>query len=448
MNMFLHYLEPESKFHVDSVDDDMDHSPVRRVLLVEDDKVDQRAFRRFVSEQQLPYDLSVAGSVAEATAALEVARFDLLIVDYTLGDGTALDILALANGIPVVLVTGTGNEDIAVKAMKMGAYDYLVKTHDCSYLKMLPITVENAIRRYEAEERIRGFYAELETRVRERTQELVETNWHLQEALVLAEAGVKARDEFLSNVTHELVTPLNSIVGFSQLLLDNICGTLNDKQRDYLQKIMQSGESLNETYREILQVARLQSSGMPLQVDLFLLKVTLEESLLAFGEKAAAQGVTISLESLMPPETMIEADRGKLRQVMFNLLDNAVKFTNAGGAVSVSARLVNNEGEGAPVIISVTDTGIGIKNEDMAWLFKPFQQLEPVYTKRYKGIGLGLLLAKKLVELHGGRIWAESTFGEGSRFSFVIPVRQTNVNKHGRINEDDSDIPAADIPVT
>lgn len=560
-----------------------------RVLLVEDDKVDQQAFQRFVAEQRLPYDLSVAGSVADATAALGVATFDIIIVDYSLGDGTALDILAQAKDMPVVVVTGTGSEATAVNALKKGAYDYLIKDLDRKYLKIMPITVENAIRRFMAEETNKRFYAELETRVKERTRELVEANrlqsesekkyrtlaesaqdhiyiigrdfrvqyvnpygaayfaknrineivgktvdelfpreaaeklvrsigmvfetgkvlreeaalisttgqaiWvdaqliplknekgdverimgmsrdlterkrseekisklnedlrqriaELEEARILAEAGMRARGAFLANISHELITPLNSIIGFSQILLDGLGGPMNEQQKEYAASILQGGNRLHETLKEIVQFAGLESGEMQLHPDRFLLKDLLKSSLLAFNEKAAVQGVTLSLEIGLPPETELEADRGKLQQVLFNLLDNAVKFTPKRGAVRVSARrkeaekVRSRESEKKPtdllpsclptfltsgtdlIEISVADTGIGINEDDLSRLFRSFEQLESPYTKKYKGTGLGLMLAKKLIELHGGKIWVESEFGKGSTFIFAIPVVQ------------------------
>ena len=252
-----------------------------------------------------------------------------------------------------------------------------------------------------------------------RVVELEKANGKYRAALLLAEAGTKARDEFLANTTHELVTPLNSVIGFSQVLLDELGGPLNDKQRRYVQAILQNGVRLNETYGDMLQIAGLGSGEMQIQLGRFRLKGLLESSIQHLGEKALTQGVTLSLEIGSLPETEIEADRAKLQQVLFNLLDNAVKFTPTGGSVQVSARRIS---DGDFIEISVTDTGIGVKEEDMGRLFKPFQQLESPYTKKYKGTGLGLLLAKKLVELHGGRIWAESEFGKGSTFSFVIPA--------------------------
>lgn len=393
------------------------------MLLVEDDKVDQMAFRRYIKEQSLPYDLTVAGSVAEAAAVLGIAKFHIVIVDYSLGDGTALDVLALVEDLPVVVATGTGNEAVAINALKAGAYDYLIKDLDRNYLKILPMTVENALRRHRAEEKIKQFYDELSDRVRERTRELDEVNRDLRDALALAEAGIKARGEFLANITHELVTPLTSIIGYSQILLDGLGGPLNDKQRQYATAILESGERLNESYSQILQVVGLEAGERAIYPTRFKLKDLLESSLLMMKERAAGQGVGLTLSTMPPSDTEIEADRTKLAQVMFSLLDNAIKFTPAGGSVCVGACLTGAEGDES-IEISITDTGIGIKEADMPILFQYFHQLEPVAVKKYRGTGLGLVLARKLLELHGGRIWVESEFGKGSTFRFAIPVRQ------------------------
>ncbi|MBI5848903.1 MAG: PAS domain S-box protein [Nitrospirae bacterium] len=266
----------------------------------------------------------------------------------------------------------------------------------------------------------------------------------LRQALLMAESGIKARGEFLSNMSHELTTPLNSIIGFSQVMLDDISGALNEQQREYLQAIQQGGERLNEIYSELLQFASLESGELKVITETFLLNDLLKSSLLLFNEKANLKGVSLSLKTDLPSEIQIEADRGKLSQVMFSLLDNAVKFTPSGGSVWVQALLISDvgairqvaqekgRGSASPlqdrdfIEISVADTGIGIKQEDMPRLFKSFQQLESVYTKKYKGTGIGLLLAQKLIELHGGRVWIESESGKGTTVTFVIPIKQNS----------------------
>ncbi|MEK6743284.1 MAG: PAS domain S-box protein [Nitrospirota bacterium] len=341
------------------------------------------------------------------------------------------------------------------------------------FLTAIANTLAGIIVRKQGEETIRQYQHHLEELVRERTRALEtevaqhklageeirklndDLNQHiaeLEEARILADAGIKARGAFLANISHELITPLNSIIGFSQILLDGLGGPMNEQQKDYAASILQGGNRLHETLKEIVQFAGLESGEMQLHADRFLLKDLLKSSLLAFNEKAAVQGVNLSLETGLPPETEIEADRVKLHQALFNLLDNAVKFTPAGGNVRVSARLSaefpidsgqvsmrnaelkeanhselhtpNSALHGNFIEVSVSDTGIGIKEEDMSRLFQTFQQLESPYTKQYKGTGLGLMLAKKIVELHGGRIWVESVIGKGSTFTFAIPVGQ------------------------
>jgi len=311
-----------------------------------------------------------------------------------------------------------------------------------------------------------------EEEIRKLNEDLRERIEELEDARILAEDALRARGEFLANISHELITPLNAIIGFSQILLDGLSGPMNELQKDYAASILQGGNRLHETLKEIVQFARLESGEMKLSRDRFLLRDLLQSSLLALNEKSLAQGVTLSLETGLPPETELEADREKLRQVMFSLLDNAVKFTPDGGSVQITARIVRSkelgfrgkksplplpkaptvglfqrgeqerqtvqgEGQIIPTLskggeggfddyieISVADTGIGIKSEDLPRLFRPFQQLESPYTKKYRGTGLGLILAQKLIELHNGRIWVKSEFGKGSTFTFAIPMRQ------------------------
>ncbi len=297
--------------------------------------------------------------------------------------------------------------------------------------------------RKRAEEEIKKLNKDLKCRILE-----------LEEARILSEAANRARGEFLANISHELITPLNSIIGFSQILLDGISGPMNEQQKDYAASILQGGNRLFKTLSEVVQYAGLESAEMELHADRLLLKDLLKSSLQAFNEKSLIQGVTLSLESGLPPETEIDADSAKLRQVMVSLLDNAIKFTPAGGFVRVAARRIQkpearsqNEKEKVSELrtkdseldadfieISVTDTGIGIKTEDLPRLFRPFQQLEAPYTKRYKGTGLGLILAQKLIELHNGRIWVKSGFCKGTTVAFVIPMRQ-NKNSESRSQE-------------
>ena len=246
-------------------------------------------------------------------------------------------------------------------------------------------------------------------------QELAETNDRLTEAS-------KAKSDFLANMSHELRTPLNSIIGFSEVLQDELFGALNPKQKEYVQYIASSGSHLLRLINDILDLAKVESGKMELELTRFSLDEALELSFTMLKEKALKHGIALSLEVEPEAQAEVVLDERKFKQIMYNLLSNAVKFTPSGGRVTVSVRrLTPAQSPMAPgttaktdwLEICVADTGIGIQAEDMDRLFQEFTQLAPVYTKTHEGTGLGLALTKRLVELHGGRVWAESEPGHG-----------------------------------
>lgn len=269
-------------------------------------------------------------------------------------------------------------------------------------------------------------------------KELESQQSKLKEANIKLEEVSMAKSDFLANMSHELRTPLNSIIGFSEVLEDSLYGKLNEKQHEYVKNIYSSGKHLLSLINDILDLSKVESGKMELELSSFLLKEVLSSSMNMLKEKAMKHNIKMDLEIKPDADIEIDADERKLKQIMFNLLSNAVKFTPDGGSVHVQARKVTppslplDKGrlggvmsDGDFIEISVVDTGIGIKAEHIPKLFNEFTQFESAYTKNYEGTGLGLVLTKRLVELHGGKIWAESESGKGSRFSFLMPVRQT-----------------------
>jgi signal transduction histidine kinase len=232
------------------------------------------------------------------------------------------------------------------------------------------------------------------------------------------EIANKHKSDFLANMSHELRTPLNAIIGFSEVLIEKMFGEMNEKQLDYLQDIHSSGKHLLSLINEILDLSKIEAGRMELDLSEFNVPDTLSSAMTLVRERAHTHGITLSLD-VDPQVGAVRADERKVKQVVLNLLSNAVKFTPDGGSVSVRAMLDTD-----CVEVSVQDTGIGIAPEDQEAVFEEFKQVGRDYTKKAEGTGLGLALTKRIVELHGGRIWLESAPGEGSTFAFTLPLTQ------------------------
>jgi len=228
------------------------------------------------------------------------------------------------------------------------------------------------------------------------------------------ETASRHKSEFLANMSHELRTPLNAIIGFSQVLLQRMFGEITEKQREYLDDILSSGNHLLSLINDVLDLSKVEAGQVVLELGAFSLREALARGVVMVRERATTSGVRLALE-LAPEADLVEGDERRIRQVAFNLLSNAVKFTPAGGSVTVATARVDGE-----VQVSVTDTGPGIAPEDEERIFEQFRQTELGVQAR-EGTGLGLALSKRLVELHGGRIWVESEPGRGSRFVFTLP---------------------------
>jgi signal transduction histidine kinase len=258
----------------------------------------------------------------------------------------------------------------------------------------------------------------LERRVKQRTADLEQKSRELSKANVRLEELSQLKSHFLANMSHELRTPLNSILGFSEVLQDKMFGALNEKQEQYVNYIMESGQHLLSLINNILDLSKIEAGKMEIEVAKIRIGDLLKDSLTMVKEMALKQSVELGLK-LEDDIPEIYADERKVKQIAFNLLSNAVKFTPDGGRVGIQAVKEQED-----IRVTVWDTGIGIKEEDKGKLFKEFQQLDSGANKRYQGTGLGLALSKRLVEMHGGRIWVESEPGKGSRFSFTLPIRQ------------------------
>ena len=234
------------------------------------------------------------------------------------------------------------------------------------------------------------------------------------------EAANRHKSEFLANMSHELRTPLNAIIGFSEVLQERLFGELNDKQAEYTSDILTSGQHLLSLINEILDLSKVEAGRMELELAPFDLPLAIDNARTFVRERAVKHGITLDVEV---DDRLGEyvGDERKIKQILLNLLSNAVKFTSEGGRITITA---NNTDNGAE--ISVSDTGIGIPRAEQPTIFEEFRQVGGDYAHKKEGTGLGLTLAKKFVELHGGKIWVESEIGKGSTFTFTLPETRTS----------------------
>jgi len=240
-------------------------------------------------------------------------------------------------------------------------------------------------------------------------QEIIQKTWDLQMAN-------KVKSDFLSSMSHELRTPLNAVIGFSQLLRDGLPGQINDEQKDFLDEILIASHHLLSVVNDILDLSRIEARTLELRLEEINLGDVIEDATRTIKHMLAEKQhcLEVRLENGLP---MVHADNQRLKQVMINLLGNGIRYTHLGGKLAVNAAR-----DGDYCVVSVTDNGIGIKEEKQAKLFDIHLHSQLLPDDRVEGAGLGLAIAKRFVDAMGGRIWAESEYGRGSKFSFTLPL--------------------------
>ena len=343
-------------------------------------------------------------------------------------------------------------------AKKIPELDFTDVSQKDNPIRELPIKFRDEVGR------LAESFVFMEAELKKNVHKVIETT-HLQKQA--AEEANRAKSEFLANMSHELRTPLNHIIGFTELVLDKNFGDLNDQQEEYLTDVHSSSKHLLSLINDILDLSKVEAGKLELDITEFLIEPVLKNSLVMVKEKAMKHGINLSAHTDSLP-AIIEADERKFKQIIYNLLSNAVKFTGEGGAVIVDACTVNcilrsglrwddpehlqllEEGLQGPlnspedtenlhiecIKIQVSDNGIGLKPADWERIFKPFEQADGSASRHYQGTGLGLSLTKKLVQMHGGKIWVESDGeGKGSKFSFVIPIKSNRSMTDGNDEE-------------
>ena len=548
-------------------------NPTYRLLLVEDDPVDRMALKRLLKKERLAFHTTMADSLAQAKACLASEDFDVIVTDYRLGDGTALELFGFVQDVPVIVVTGGGDEAVAIQAMKAGAYDYLIKDRESSYLSFLPVVVQQAMDHHETQQRVQrnhdlqstinavlrvslqdiplktqlehilkhvlaipwlsqgsrgciflsegvahsellastchdlergllqsqmqwfresvaegkemlvevvfdqhetmpsiyrtpivsgsralglwllqvpeeaGYSAEVAaflTAIADTLAGIIERK-HMEEALRFAkdhaEAANRAKSEFLANISHELRTPMNAIMGMTDLAKQ--CNDAEERQM-FLGIVQDSSKNLMDILNGIIDYANIEADRLTLECQPFDLHQVLGDLVDLTGHKAHAKGLRFTQRIAPDLPTRLWGDPFRLLQILRQLVDNAIKFTKHGyidivAELSTESESLSLQGNRVPqengpqraedgclvyITIAVKDSGIGIEEACHASVFEVFTQVDGSSTRRIGGTGLGLAICKRLVERMGGQIGVSSTLGQGSRFFFTLPLEQ------------------------
>ena len=391
-------------------------SELRPLLLAIDDDPDNRAFLvKAVTKQG--FEVLTASNARDARRQLDSRRPALIFLDVQMPEESGLTLLPqMLRDYPdavVVMMTAYGSEQVAAEALRGGADDYIAKPIDLQRLREL-------LERNLDKQRLRAERQGLVSRLKDSNRYLMRQHAALRQAdeEILQvnrqlEKSNRYKSEFLANMSHELRTPLNAILGFSEILLDASMNLTGGERTEFLRNIHSSGQHLLGLINDILDLAKVEAGKMELHPEPLQPLEALHEVTSILEPMARQQGLALVTTGSAEP---LQADRSKFKQVLYNLLSNAVKFTPPPGKITVVIKDTPEQ-----LVVSVHDTGIGMKPEDLPKLFREFEQIDGSYTRRYQGTGLGLALCRRFVEMHGGRIWAESQFGTGSTFTFTIP---------------------------
>lgn len=410
------------------------------ILLVDDDEVDRLTVKRALKKANFPAlitevtngeaalarltDALVANESEEIEEDLDRAQngnfdFDLILLDYLLPDIDGLNLLAKINelniDLPLVVLTGQGDEQLAVEMMKSGAADYLTKGK--IEPDSLVRSINNAVRVHQAEQAVE--LANMRLRASNellvlKNQELEQQQEQIKLQNIKLQESYKLKSDFLATMSHELRTPMNAIMGFSQLLLRQHFDSLTAQQENLVNRIFYNSKNLLNMINEMLDFSKIEAGKLETHPQSFnlehLIRITVEE----LRSLAVKEELELTTEIELKDKYVVQ-DANFVKRSLINLLSNAIKFTDCG---EVKVRVSETADT---VLLAVSDTGVGIAREDRDKIFEAFRQVDQSFTRPHSGTGLGLAITESLVKMMGGRILVESEPGKGSSFTLEIP---------------------------
>ncbi|HLK47398.1 MAG TPA: hybrid sensor histidine kinase/response regulator [Bryobacteraceae bacterium] len=382
-----------------------------RILAFEDNPEDLELSLRVLRGAGFDVTADVVLTLEELERRVKAGSYDILLSDYRMPRATGMEAFEIVQGLgtdlPFVLVTGYLGDEMAVECLKRGVSDYVLKDR----LARLPSAVQRAIE----EKRLRAERRRAEEALRHSEEQLRQRNQELEEQYRQVETCSRMKSEFLANMSHELRSPLNGIIGFSELLSDSKLGPVNERQQECLGRILTGARHLVRLINDVLDLARIEAGKLSFQPEPVALSRLVAEVCESLAAVAAEKQILI--ESRVFPEMEAMIDPARLKQILYNYLSNALKFTPEGGRVTVTAKP-----EGMHEFrLEVNDNGPGIAEADQRQLFTNFHQIEAGKGKRFQGTGLGLALTRRIVEAQGGRVGVHSVVGAGSTFFAVLP---------------------------
>ena len=404
-----------------------------KLLVVDDDEIDRIALRRALKET--PFKEAVvleAETVDAALLLISQAEFDLMFLDYNLPGKNGLELTEQIRRqgirVPLIVLTGQGDEQTAVALMKAGASDYLPKSKLSA--EAISRLMRGSMRVYQAERVAEYVNLDLKEKnklLERKNQELERQRLYIYQQNIRLQEVSRLKSEFLATMSHELRTPLNAIIGFSQILLSKSKNSLGDREQSMVERVLANGRNLLALINDVLAFSKLEAGRLDLNPE----KMNLSDLVVKTAEELQSLATQKSLDLVLDiqlSDEMVINDETRLRQVLANLLSNAIKFTDQGTVTvlvkdfpQTASEPINSADDRGTIAISVSDTGCGIGADEQIDIFEPFHQADRQISRKYGGTGLGLAITHSLVKMMNGDITLCSETGKGATFRVEIP---------------------------